>query len=159
MIRDEHVLTRNPSVRLRTHANLLASVPVSYTAFLYMTKLLLDRTALDAAKKGSADLFILALVDEADHHGYEIGRQIELRSGGDVHFTMASLYATLYRLEERSLIKGRWVEKAGQRRRRYYRITDSGRAMLATQREDWARFIAALTQVAGVKTGHRLVTD
>ena len=110
-----------------------------------------DRTALDAAKKGSADLFILALIDEADHHGYDIGRQIDIRSGGAVRFTMASLYATLYRLEERALIKGRWVEKAGQRRRRYYRITESGRAMLATQREDWARFIAALTQVAGVK--------
>lgn len=64
---------------------------------------------------------------------------------------MASLYATLYRLEEKALIKGRWVEKAGQRRRRYYRITDSGRAMLAAQREDWVRFIAALTEVAGVK--------
>jgi DNA-binding PadR family transcriptional regulator len=117
-----------------------------------MTKLLLDRSAIDAAKKGSADLFILALVDEADHHGYEIGRQIELRSGGSVTFTMASLYATLYRLEEKALIRGRWVEKAGQRRRRYYRITDSGRDKLATQREDWARFITALTQVAGVKS-------
>lgn len=128
-----------------------------------MTKLLLDlsrrrsgaaeadRSAIDAAKKGSADLFIMALIDEADHHGYEIGRQIEIRSGGAVQFTMASLYATLYRLEERALIKGRWVEKAGQRRRRYYRITDSGRAMLASQREDWGRFIAALTLVAGVK--------
>jgi PadR family transcriptional regulator PadR len=110
-----------------------------------------DRSALDAAKKGSADLFILALVDEADHHGYEIGRQIEARSGGAVRFTMASLYATLYRLEEKSLIKGRWVEKSGQRRRRYYRITDGGRAMLATQREDWGRFIVALTEVAGVR--------
>lgn len=128
-----------------------------------MTKLLLDlsrrsraaadadRSAIDAAKKGSADLFILALIDEADHHGYEIGRQIELRSSGAVRFTMASLYATLYRLEERALIKGRWVERAGQRRRRYYRISESGRAMLAAQREDWSRFIAALTQVAGVK--------
>jgi DNA-binding PadR family transcriptional regulator len=129
-----------------------------------MTKLLLDlsrrsgkaaeadRSAIDGAKKGSADLFILALVDEEDHHGYEIGRQIELRSGGAVRFTMASLYATLYRLEEKALIRGRWVERAGQRRRRYYRITDSGRGMLATHREDWARFIAALTLIAGVKT-------
>lgn len=116
-----------------------------------MTKLLLDRSAIDAAKKGSADLFILALIDEADHHGYEIGRQIDLRSDGAVTFTMASLYATLYRLEERGLIKGRWVEKAGQRRRRYYRITEPGRDVLASQREDWGRFIAALTQVAGVK--------
>lgn len=123
---------------------------VLYDAFLYI-KEISDRTAIDAAKKGSADLLILALVDEQDLHGYEIGRLIELRSSGTLRFTMASLYATLYRLEERTLIKGRWVEKAGQRRRRYYRITESGRKVLATQRDDWARFIAALTEVAGVK--------
>ena len=129
-----------------------------------MTKLLLDlsrrsrgaaetdRSAIDAAKKGSADLFILALVDEADHHGYEIGRQIELRTGGAVRFTMASLYATLYRLEERGLIRGRWVERAGQRRRRYYRITENGKSILAAQRAEWGRFIAALVEVAGVRT-------
>lgn len=111
----------------------------------------LDRTAIDAAKKGSADLLILALVDERALHGYEIGQLIESRSGGLLHFTMASLYATLYRLEERALLKGRWVEKTGQRRRRYYRITDGGRAVLATQREDWSRFMAALSHVAGVK--------
>ena len=110
-----------------------------------------ERPAFDEAKRGSAERLILALVEGDDLHGYEIGRQIDLRSGGAVHFTMASLYATLYRLEERSLIKGRWVEKAGQRRRRYYRITESGRAMLATQREDWGRFIVALTEIAGVK--------
>ena len=110
-----------------------------------------ERPAFDEAKRGSAELLILALVEDDDLHGYEIGRQIDLRSGGAVTFTMASLYATLYRLEERALIKGRWVEKAGQRRRRYYRITESGRAMLATQRADWARFITALTAIAGVK--------
>lgn len=114
-----------------------------------MTRIL-DRT-IDGAKKGSADLLILALVDEQDRHGYEIGRLIELRSAGTLHFTMASLYATLYRLEERSLIKGRWVEKPGQRRRRCYRITEGGRKILAAQREDWGRFIAALSEVAGVK--------
>ena len=115
-----------------------------------MVTRILDRT-IDAAKKGSADLLILALVDEQDLHGYEIGRLIELRSAGTLHFTMASLYATLYRLEERSLIKGRWVEKSGQRRRRCYRITEGGRKILAAQREDWGRFIAALSEVAGVK--------
>jgi PadR family transcriptional regulator PadR len=106
---------------------------------------------LDSAKKGSADLLILALVDEQALHGYDIARHIEERSDGTLRFTLASLYETLYRLEERSLIRGRWVERAGQRRRRYYRITESGRRMLAVQRQDWARFIAALTQVAGVK--------
>ena len=112
---------------------------------------LLDRTAIDSAKKGSADLLILALVDEQALHGYEIARRIDERSDGTLHFTLASLYATLYRLEERGWIRGRWVERAGQRRRRYYRITESGRSVLAAQREEWARFIVALTQVAGVK--------
>jgi PadR family transcriptional regulator len=108
--------------------------------------------AIDSAKKGSADLLILALVEEQALHGYDIARHIDDRSGGTLRFTLASLYETLYRLEERGLIRGRWVERAGQRRRRYYRITESGRRMLAAQREDWARFIAALVQVAGVKT-------
>jgi DNA-binding PadR family transcriptional regulator len=116
-----------------------------------MVTRLLDRTAIDSAKKGSADLLILALVDEVDLHGYEIARRIDERSAGTLQFTLASLYATLYRLEERALIRGRWVERAGQRRRRYYRITDQGRAMLAAQREEWGRFIVALSQVAGLK--------
>jgi PadR family transcriptional regulator PadR len=105
----------------------------------------------DAAKKGSADLLILALVDERALHGYEIGRLLEERSGGTLRFTLAALYATLYRLEARGWIRGRWIERTGQRRRRCYRITESGRRMLASQREDWARFIAALVNVAGVK--------
>jgi DNA-binding PadR family transcriptional regulator len=116
-----------------------------------MVHRIFERSAIDSAKKGSADLLILALVDERALHGYDIARRIEERSAGTIRFTLASLYATLYRLEERGLIRGRWVERAGQRRRRYYRITPSGTVVLATQRQEWGRFIAALTEVAGVK--------
>ena len=110
-----------------------------------------NRSAIAEAKKGSAELVILSIVEPEAHHGYQIAKLIELRTGGSLKFTLASLYATLYRLEERGWIKGRWVEKAGQRRRCYYRITDPGRVVLAQQREDWVRFVAALGQVAGVK--------
>ncbi len=109
------------------------------------------RRALDEAKKGSAEIVILAIVDHESHHGYEIAKLIEQRTGGSLRFTLASLYATLYRLEERGWIKGRWIEKAGQRRRCHYRITDAGRRVLADQRADWGRFLVALGQVAGVK--------
>ena len=109
------------------------------------------RSAIDEAKKGSAELLILALVEDDGLHGYEIARQIEERSGGTLRFTLASLYATLYRLEDRGWIKGRWIERAGQRRRCHYRITEAGRRVLAEQRADWSRFVAALGQVAGVK--------
>lgn len=111
----------------------------------------MTRSAIDAAKKGSADLLILALVAQQALHGYELSRRIELRSKGTLRFTLASLYETLYRLEERGLLQGRWIEKSGQRRRRYYRITEAGRRVLASQRADWARFLAALVEVAGVR--------
>ena len=109
------------------------------------------RSAIAEAKKGSAELVILAIVEHESHHGYEIAKLIERRTEGKLRFTLASLYSTLYRLEDRGWLKGRWVEKAGQRRRCYYRITENGRAVLAAQREDWSRFVAALAQVAGVK--------
>ena len=110
-----------------------------------------SRRALDEAKKGSAEVVILAIVEYDSHHGYEIAKLIEERTGGSLRFTLASLYATLYRLEDRGWLKARWVEKAGQRRRCYYRITETGRKVLAEQRADWSRFVAALGQVAGVK--------
>jgi len=109
------------------------------------------RSVIDEAKKGSAELVILAIVEHESHHGYEIAKLIQARTQGSLRFTLASLYSTLYRLEDRGWIKGRWVEKAGQRRRYHYRITEAGRRVLAEQRADWGRFVAALGQIAGVK--------
>ena len=100
------------------------------------------------AKKGSAEVLILALLEERLRHGYEIARLIESRSGEKLRFNAASLYPTLYRLEGEGLIRGRWVEKAGQRRRRYYRITARGRQALAARRRDWLEFVQALERVA-----------
>jgi len=102
-------------------------------------------------KKGSTELLVLALVDDRPRHGYEIGKLIEQRSGGVVQFHVASLYPLLYRLEKRGWIAGRWVEKAGQRRRRFYRITSEGRKVLAAQRDTWQEFVAAINRVVGVR--------
>jgi DNA-binding PadR family transcriptional regulator len=99
-------------------------------------------------RKGSADLLILALLEERARHGYEIGRLIGERSRGALAFHVASLYPTLYRLEDQELLVGRWVEQPGQRRRRYYELTERGRARLAQQRAAWAQFFAALDRVA-----------
>lgn len=102
-------------------------------------------------KKGSAELLVLSLLDDKARHGYELGQLIELRSQGALRFNVASLYPLLYRLEKRGWIRGRWVEKAGQRRRRYYRLTPSGRKMLAAQREGWREFVAAIGQITGIQ--------
>jgi transcriptional regulator len=101
-------------------------------------------------KRGSAELLILALIEQRPRHGYEISQLIDQRSEGAISFHVASLYPTLYRLEHRGLIEGRWVEKAGQRRRRYYRLTVAGRKVLADQRGVWQTFFAALDRVARI---------
>ena len=100
-------------------------------------------------KKGSAELLILSLVEARARHGYEISKLIEARSGGRLKFKVASLYPLLYRLEERGWIAGRWVEKTGERRRRFYRLTPDGRRMLAAQRDHWRQFVEAVAQITG----------
>ena len=104
-------------------------------------------------KKGSAELLILSLVQDRPRHGYEIGQLIDLRSSGVLRFNVASLYPLLYRLEKRGWIRGRWVEKAGQRRRRYYRLTPAGEKVLAAQRDGWQEFVGAINRITGIAYG------
>ena len=101
-------------------------------------------------KKGSAELLILSLVEARQRHGYEIGKLIEARSQGALRFSAAALYPLLYRLEKRGWLEGRWIEKTGQRRRRYYRLTSPGRKVLAEQRSAWRSFVSAINRVAGL---------
>ena len=102
-------------------------------------------------KRGSTELLILALLEERDRHGYDLARLIDERSRGAISFHAASLYPTLYRMEDKDLIEGRWVEKAGQRRRRYYKVTSAGRKTLARQRSVWDGFFDALNRVARIR--------
>jgi DNA-binding PadR family transcriptional regulator len=90
-------------------------------------------------------------VENRARHGYEIGKLIEQRSGGALRFHVASLYPLLYRLEKRGWIQGRWVEKAGQRRRRYYRLTAQGNKILAAQKRGWEIFVDAIQRITGAE--------
>jgi transcriptional regulator len=102
-------------------------------------------------KRGSTELLILALLEERERHGYELAQLIERRSAGAISFHAASLYPTLYRMEARGLVDGRWVERAGQRRRRYYRLTSAGKKALASQRGVWEKFYQGLSRVARLR--------
>src|ERR1051326_5512233 len=113
----------------------------------YIRNNILDREL----KKGSAELLILSLVEDQPRHGYDISKLIELRSRGALRFNVASLSPLLYRLEKRGWIVGRWVEKSGQRRRRYYRLTPEGRKVLAAQRRSWSAFVQAIGRVVGAQ--------
>ena len=100
-------------------------------------------------KKGSPDLLVLSLLEEKDRHGYEIGKLIEERSSGRLHFRIGSLYPVLCRLEEKGFIKGRWVESGGGPRRRHYHLTAKGRAFVKHERETWDAYVSAVNQVIG----------
>jgi PadR family transcriptional regulator len=102
-------------------------------------------------KKGSAELLILSLLEARPRHGYEISQLIEQQSQGALTFNIASFYPLLYRLEKRGWIQGRWVEKTGQRRRRYYKLTPAGRQILQQQRDTWLEFVAAMQRITGLK--------
>jgi PadR family transcriptional regulator PadR len=110
----------------------------------------IDLQALDRElKKGAAELLLLSVLEARPRHGYELGKLIETRSGGRLVFHLDSLYPLLYRVEERGWIKGTWVEKAGERRRRFYRLTPTGQRVLARQRQTWDEFVEAVRLVTG----------
>ncbi len=98
-------------------------------------------------KKGTADLLVLSLLNETQRHGYEIAKLIERRSGGELVFHVASLYTLLKRLEGRGVIASRWVEKAGERRRRFYRLTPSGKKLLSQEQRDWHAFVRSVEHI------------
>jgi len=105
----------------------------------------------DELKKGSAEFLLMSLLEAEPRHGYELQKLIESRSKGVLTFHVASLYPLLYRMEERGWIVGRWVEKAGERRRRFYRLTPAGKAALEAQRQSWREFVTAIGNVSGVR--------
>jgi transcriptional regulator len=104
-------------------------------------------------KKGSAEFLVLSLLEHERRHGYELNKLIESRSKGVLTFHIASLYPLLYRMERRGWIVGRWVEKAGERRRRFYSITATGRRALDQLRDGWLAFANAVSAVTGVHSG------
>lgn len=105
----------------------------------------------DELKKGTTPMLVLSLLEAEPRHGYELSKLLEQKTRGVVRIHAASLYPLLYRLEKQRLIEGRWVEKAGERRRRFYRLTAEGKRQLEAQRRSWIEFARAIGHVAGVE--------
>lgn len=135
------------SMSTQTIVCCLFLMPALYMVITAMSTPPLDREL----KKGSAELLILSLVEVRPRHGYEISKLIETRSGGRLKFHIASLYPLLYRLEERGWILGTWVEKPGERRKRFYKLTAEGRRVLAAQRATWKLFVESIARITGAE--------
>lgn len=109
-------------------------------------------------KRGSMELLILSVLEGGPRHGYDIGKYLERLSGGQLLMRVSTLYSVLYRMEGRGWIKGRWVEKDGERRRCFYRLTDAGREARETQRKEWSAFAAMVNELIDPDRPDRVVT-
>ena len=101
-------------------------------------------------KRGSAELAVLAVLEDRPLHGYEIARRIERDSGGILQFTLASLYPLLYRMEKRDWTKAAWEATPSGVKRRCYSLTATGRKQLALTRREWGVFFRALNRLGGL---------
>src|ERR671939_1177370 len=95
----------------------------------------------------SATPMVLGILAEGESYGYAILRRINDLSGGRLEWTDGLLYPLLHRLERLGHVESSWATPPGGRRRKYYRITDRGRAELADQRRQWAAVVNTLTNV------------
>ena len=98
-------------------------------------------------KRGSLEMLVLSVLETRARHGYEIGKSLEKETAGKLAFRVSTLYSMLYRMEKRKWIKGRWVEKAGERRRCLYSLTPLGRKTLARQQQEWRSFVETVELV------------
>jgi transcriptional regulator len=128
-------------------------LPPTIRGRIYVTNTYVTAMLAPDLKKGSAEFLVLSLLEHERRHGYELNKLIESRSGGVLTFHIASLYPLLYRMEDRGWIAGRWVEKAGERRRRFYAITPAGRRALEELRSGWLAFTEAVARVTGLRYG------
>ncbi len=85
----------------------------------------------------SATPLVLGILAEGDSYGYAIIKRVAELSGGQLQWTDGMLYPVLHRLERQGLIASNWVASDIGRRRKYYRLTNDGRAQLAEERRRW----------------------
>jgi len=98
----------------------------------------------DQMRKGSSEILILALIAEEPMHGYQITQELASRSSGYFDMKEGLLYPTLHRMEQDGLLASEWLDSAGKRRRKVYRITQAGNQALTAQKAEWRRFAEQL---------------
>jgi DNA-binding PadR family transcriptional regulator len=95
----------------------------------------------------SATPMVLGILADGESYGYAILKRINQLSGGELDWTEGLLYPLLHRLERLGFVESSWQEVAGERRRKYYRITDHGLSELAQQRQQWQTVVDALKEI------------
>jgi PadR family transcriptional regulator PadR len=113
-----------------------------------------DRTGIERElKRGSLELIVLHLLAPGEAYGYEIVTKVTTQSNGALGVTDGTLYPVLYRLERAGFVAVRWETPERGVPRKYYRLTDAGRAELAQLRQVWDAFVTAMSQLLTSEEG------
>lgn len=97
--------------------------------------------------KGSTTVLILSILNRKDMYGYEMIKEIDLRSNGIFSFKEGTLYPILHNLENANYIEAYWDDSNGGRKRKYYKITDNGKNFLLEKESEWKLFSETVNSV------------
>ena len=97
--------------------------------------------------RGNTDTITLSCLEKGDSYGYRINKTVREIAGGEYEMKEATLYTAFKRLEESGCILSYWGEENTGARRRYYRITEQGRRVLARLRRDWEQSKAIIDKL------------
>jgi PadR family transcriptional regulator PadR len=104
-------------------------------------------------RRGSLELVVLHVLAPAEAYGYEIVTMLASRTDGVLAVTDGTLYPILYRLERAGLVAVRWETPERGVPRKYYRLTEAGRAELERLRHEWNTFVTAMAQLLASEEG------
>ena len=96
--------------------------------------------------RGSLDLMVLAVLADGPKYGYLIGQSLRQNSGDTVSVEAGTLYPLLHRLETQKLVRAKWEQETG-RKRKWYELTTPGRKRLAQHAADWQAHAQCLQQL------------
>ena len=96
--------------------------------------------------RGSLDLLVLSVLASGPQYGYSIGQRLRDTSGGMVALQAGTLYPLLHRLETDRLIRSKWDDSTG-RRRKWYELTAAGRKRLHRQARQWHEYVECLSRI------------
>jgi len=122
-----------------------------YSDKIYIVILCIQRGELQNEKlmKGSTSILILTLLKSEDMYGYQITQELERRSDSTFEMKEGTLYPMLHALEKEGAVESYWYDTDEGRRRKYYKLTDTGKGMLESKQKEWNVFKKAMNSIIG----------
>ena len=98
---------------------------------------------------GSLTMLVLALLEQGDKYGYQMIKELEMKSDGSFSMKEGTLYPILHGMENQGWVKSYSQTAENGRPRKYYRITRAGLRQLQQQKQEWEEYVAKVRKVMG----------